>query len=221
MHEKRILGNTRFSLSQSVQVAGTAGPVQQGRGDKGQAPCPSAGDMQAGDLMIPAQVGRGAAALALVVQPCPGPWKSLPSHPRFKSLAICCRPVLGRSAISDTGRAGLSHPTVPLGTGRRGCRVWKGPSFLALPFCWFPSGWTCCPCLAWLACPALCPLLSATVLRDGSASHPGIQLWKAVGSMTKSQRFIAATAGWKGLALFLCRNNGSPARCESLVLLSP
>jgi hypothetical protein len=43
VHEKRILGNTRFSLSQSVQVAGTAGPVQQGRGDKGQAPCPSAG----------------------------------------------------------------------------------------------------------------------------------------------------------------------------------
>lgn len=215
MHEKRILGNTRFSLSQSVQVAGTAGPVQQGRGDKGQAPCPSAGDMQAGDLMIPAQVGRGAAALALVVQPCPGPWKSLPSHPRFKSLAICCRPVLGRSAISDTGRAGLSHPTVPLGTERRGCRVRKGPSFLALPFRWFPPGTHLLSLaglarLAWLACPALCPLLSATVLRDGSASHPGIQLWKAVGSMTKSQRFIAATPGWKGWHCSVAGTMGAP-----------
>lgn len=168
MHEKRILGNSLFAHSRCKSL------VRQGLRNRAgatrvRAPCPSAGDMQAGDLMIPAQVGRGAAALALIVQPCPGPWKSLPSHPRFKSLAICCRPVLGRSAISDTGRAGYRTRPFLWELRGEGAELGRVPSFLALPFRWFPSGMDL---LSLARLSGTVPLALRNRFEDGSASHP-------------------------------------------------
>jgi hypothetical protein len=54
------------------------------------------------------------------------------------------------------------------------------------------------------------PLALRNRFEDGSASHPGIQLWKAVGSMTKSQRCIVARCRLEGLACSVAGTMGAP-----------